>query len=471
MGHKLISVAALSGAALTLTPVGVNAQDPDERGGFSFESSITTRIDVDDNAALDLSSIGTTSVLSAIYNFEVLSETRNQTLSFDFSAIGRVADRPLVDGISTVLDEPKFDFTYLREGANSLFEFNADYRVDLIEFEDLFATTVTTPGQDIGTGSRTTYGFDTVLDLGIEGPLGATFSLGADSLDFDDATDDDSVPEDTFEAGVALRFGVTRNLDLLATYEFDRLERDAPTELLERDTTSASIGFSYLVSPRLRISGEVGQTEVDADRTTATGTTNTTNDGNTAEADIFYELPRGNVSLSFDRSVGEIDTQDTISVGRQFAFPNSTLDISVGFTSGETGDGATALSFDDYVAEVAYERDFRRGSMRLTAERAVRADNEQNVLIDSTVLLSLTREINSRSSVTVEARYGLEEDAGTTAAELLEEIEYGARYDREITPDWNFGAGVLVQQRRDDTGTAVSNSVFFELRRDFRVRP
>ncbi len=97
-------------------------------------------------------------------------------------------------------------------------------------------------------------------------------------------------------------------------------------------------------------------------------------------------------------------------------------------------------------------------------------DDDGELQNNITVGLNGQHKINDVSDLTVNAQVRFAETSGTSGFNETT-FSIGPVYTREITPYWHFSLGYNFNLRENDEGTAIENSAFMRLKRDFVIVP
>lgn len=443
--------AALAGA-LILPFAPALAQDA---APFSF--GLSQRLEVTDNLGLDVESEGTTVLATTVLSFGLRDETARQSLALTADMLLRIEDGPGAN--DPQVEGPRLALTYGREAATVALSLGARYSVDEITFLrtlDDFPEGLPDDFEDLeGTGTRISSGVDARLELGREGPFGATLTLGADTITYDAAA---ASLEDRLrlQAGLALRLRVSPVADATANLSTSYFEDDDT----ERRTTTASLGLGYDLSPRTRLDTSLGYSVIDTDETDQS-TART--DGLNASVAIAHDVPDGTVTGRLTALTTTSGTRTSLLLGRSLALPRSQVAASIGASLSEDGDPAL-------IGTLSWRQDLPNGTFDTQLSRSVVfSDDEDADLLRTSLSTSYNTRINEISSAGLSATYTFSDGSGTGST--VETATLGMRYSRALTQDWDLTLAYGLRLREeDDAGQATSNTVSMTVGRAFVAR-
>jgi len=343
-------------------------------------------------------------------NFEVVTETRTQRLSFDVGTDVRVADgEVLLDGTTATL-------AYERRSADATLGFSiAGTRTDIAFLRDITdfidAGGVLVLPDDLdeleGTGISNTVGFEGALEWGQTAPLGFNIAVSHEVLRYEDASsallDSDTT---TFD------FGTRLNLN-------------------EVTTANLTLGFS-------RDEDEGADLDDSASLTGA----------------ITRDRPRG--ALTARATVLRDSDDDTFwlaAIDRVFEVPNGAFEGSIGVAQDDAGDG-------NLIAELTYNNLLPAGEVELSLSSLVDAGGDGR---DTTVQASYARDLNDVSGLVFAFDAGQVEafaDDTTIATGGV-----SALFALELTPLWEMNVGARYDVRDEDGARTDATTVFLTLGR------
>lgn len=305
---------AFLGAALGLA-LPAAAQDA---GGVQLTFGVSLRAESTENADLDPVSAGRSDLLSTQLSFGLTSTTAISSLSLDGGLQIRGSDGPssASDGVTA----PSLALSYGRQGANADLSLSAAWReTDLTQDREI-------DDFDTGSGTRQTSSVSLGLNWGTAAPLGFGLTAGLTDVAYQDSPG--NVDSQTTRLGLSMRADLTEVLSLTGGLRGSRFEDDGGTT---RDTVGLDLGLT-LARPNgelgLSLSQDVTEDgdrqslrfshSLELPRGTLGYNLGVSRDvaGNlhpVAGIDWQRQLPRGQISLSYDRSVtANNDDEETL---------------------------------------------------------------------------------------------------------------------------------------------------------------
>lgn len=392
------------------------AQDTDA-GGLSLTFGVSQRLEA--TTARDLSDDdGTGGVQSdTILSFGALTQTRTQLLALDLSGGLRVSD----DG--TEAADPDAALRYVREGADATFDATAAWtRSDIDDLRDP-ADFVTADGtldlpsdfSDLtGTGTRTVRSAGVGLQWGETAPLG--YNLSADVTDIGYDGDAGGLNDSTRTTlGAGLRLTLDPVTDATVDLRHSIFDEDgSPTE------TSDTVTFGVI---RARPRGDL----------------------------------RANVSFTRD---DDGDLQTGLSVGRAYALPTATLDVTVGVAQDGDGD-PQAIGRLSYTQDLPDDARFSLSGSRSVSSSA--GTNSSATILQGSYLRPLTP--LATMQVGFDYLRARDDDDDVSTGSLNASLGY------QVNRDWQLNLGVRADLRREDGDTARAATTFVTVGRSFTYRP
>lgn len=445
-----------AGIAIATAVIGASAsfaQGTESSSSPSGVLNLTTSVIADTNADLDPVSPGTTVTVAEILSLSILSETRNQVLSFTLGGAIEAEKEP-GGGNSSGFVDPSVLLSYSRNSANAEFELSASYRSsdvsDTVSDEDL-----TPEDLIVDSGTVRDYGASVGFRYGIGAPLELGFSAATSVLDYSDTTDPDLIDNtrNTFGISADLRFSPVTS----ATAEIGVTQLDETgVGSSDRDTTRYSFALSHELRRALTLSGDVGYSETD---TTEAGVL-TTEDLVFGGLGLRQELSNGAVTgrIWFENRSDDPD-RVSLRVGRELELPDGSLSGGLTLTRA-TGSDVSLL------ADLDYTKELPRGELTVALSQSVTTDDDGDDVQLSTLGVGYEQSINSLSSLSLAMDLSRSEDAGSGSITGRTRAGFTATYSRELTADWDLNVGYRRRQYDESGGDkAESDSVFLTLSR------
>lgn len=420
-GRRIGRLAAAATATAGLLGAAAGLAQVDPPGGIDLGFSVNQQVIGTDNADLEPDPEGTTIRADTTLSFRLSSETRLDTLFLTGATIYRYADGP--DISENGFTDPSFNLGYRRQGANSAASANLSYSsaqiafirplTDFVDDDGVF-----TPPEDLddlnGTGRRTDIRGSASLAFGLQGPFGATLTLGASETDYVDVTDPDLVDVSRRNADLDLRFALNPVLDATADLGYTEIDPDGPDHF---ETTSFGVGLDL-------------------------------------------QRPAG----SYSANVGYDQTEDgdeySLSFGRAITLPRGSISATVGATRDPEGETAVTGS-------LSVLRNLQNGAVTLSVDRSrVTTDDGQRLV--TSLSASYARPLTRVTTLSVDAAYVLSEDTGANTE--TESANIGATLGYQLTQDWSLNLGYDYRTRSETgEGTADENSISLGIGRSFSI--
>lgn len=409
------------------------AQDGD--GGRRMVVDVSQRLEGATNDDLDADGGDDSLISTTRLSFNITSATPLSTLGLRLGARYR-AD--LLDDDDDddngEFDGPSLDVDYARRGASAAFSFGASYDsedvdaldpLDLVDFLDedgeipidLDELEEINENRD-QIGTRDSLRFNTSLALRTDSPLGLTFRLSGQDIDYSGLSDDSEL-----EDSRSLSASVTARADL-----------------------NPVLGASASLRYRFREEGD------DTQETTGLG------------FGLSYRQPT--TTYGVDLSVDDVDSETRLGISGRIAkdFPrDGSLNLSLGIVQ-TTDDDLTWNGSARYSQPID-----RLSAVNVAFRRAVIDDPDEGETTITVLSAGYSRSLTRLTSLGLNAQFTSNEDLD------LEESESSARVSaslsRRLSRDWSLTGGLShTISREDGDEDASSSSVFFEVGRSFQTR-
>lgn len=419
---KTFALSALMLGAVGTATAPLWAQQTSETRGIQLNLGVTLGLETQSNRALDPADPGRSSAATMGLSLGVLSETRTQRLSFDLGGDLRNLNGPgnVINGFVN----PSIALGYDRTSAAARLSLSASLReinranAGLIFDEDAQTFTLAD-----GTATRRRTNLSAQLNWRDDAPLGFGVLARLDDNSYSD--------------------GVATGIDGTALNDTQRLTLGATARLDLSEASRLNIGLDY---------SEFKQDGVAGSRDTWTLTNALT-----------IDRPDGALTFSFAVTDTEDGTRVATSVGRSLEYPLGILSGQIGVTRGVTGE--TFLS-----GGVNVTRALPSGNLSFGLARNVNSGTLQDTeRVSTRATFGYQHELNALSSLSFDVNWTEVTQTSTNVDTVRASI--GATYSRELTPDWNMDTGIRHRFRDSSvSGTARSNELFLNLRRDFLTR-
>ncbi|MEM8615693.1 MAG: hypothetical protein AAGF20_02045 [Pseudomonadota bacterium] len=437
--------AALAGLGLALPHIAL-AQNAD-RGGLQANLTYTEQFFYDDDDEDNETS------LRSNLEFELLSETRSQSLSF---VLAGGVEKGLSDGFSLDLEDPRIALAYSIGSRNTELSFNASFRS--IEVDDLsvldfdLATLVDDPGdrEDFNTG--------VALEFGREARFGATLSAGYSETNFVNTASPEVIDSERIDGSVRLRFDLSRTAIGFLTASISDLDRDANG--LDVETREIIASLDVEITPSLTGAFDLGYREI-----TRGGSETGTSEGISFGASLSAARPNGTISAILDSAVEETGRRSTFQVNRALTLPRGELSAGIGVSFNSETDST------DPLYNIRYSQALPRGSFNVDFSQSFSTTNTGVETLNTVFNVSANQALNEISSLSAGISFSDSDRLSSSAADTRR-VRYEIDYSRELTSRWSLVAGIAHTQRRESGGENSSdNEVFLGLRTALSWRP
>lgn len=454
----IVGAAFAGGVTGALTPV--LAQD---EGGLRHRFRIEQNFSTGSNLGLEIPEEGRTSLATTRLSYGLESKTRTQDFGLALGGALRFGSVASGNEIETGLTDPSIGLRYSRENDNALLSFDADYReLDISQTGPLF-TFLDNEGliaapRDFssltGSGKRRAYSVNAGLETGRTAPLGFIFSAAANGARYIDPTDAtlSNFDRTTVGATTVFRFNqVTQGF-----IDLDYTTFDAENALsTDRTTESLQVGFDRALSPASELSFRIGRTQVESIESGVLSETS----GVSGRLSYSTDLPNGTLNAALDVTQTQNGQLSTFRVTRAIDFPLGSLSANIGLTKSDSSSSRVigGLDWRYQLAESEYS---------LKLDRGIQFDANDDERFTTSLIGGYRRELSEVSNLNVNVSL-FQSDAGAlTNAVDRGDVVLG--YERELTSDWSFSAGLDYRFRDEETvGKADSTSIFFGFGRNF----
>lgn len=434
--------------ALTCAPVTAQAQS--DAGARLTQLRIDQGLDYSDNPDFVVNG---DAAVRARTTFNLLHERRTgiDSLSFNFGGVLEVDDDGLVqDGPQDPFAVVRFERD-VRHSRLGVFFSHRESEVENTEFDPETELVV------FGTGTRRATRLSVDGAIGVEAPLGATFRISRDDIEFSDdaVVDQPGQRVDSVAGNLIFRLSPTAELRAFTTLRETDID-DAGS--VDRRTVSIGSAVDVAISQNL-----TGSLSLSYDRVKLSGGQDRTEEGFGIAGSLALERPTGSIGLSLSSRVEENGRRSQLNLSRGLDYKRGRLGFSLGATTTDTG-GINPLYGLDWSHELPRATLSASFSQRYTTG-ANAADQ-----IDTTLRSSYTQEINALSAITFQANLNAREQFGT-AGSTAERVNLSLSYRRQLGRDLFLRGGV--SHRRTSEGATSdrrANTIFLRLEKTFDWR-
>ena len=449
--HKASALLALCGIGIA-----AHAQDTPPPG-ITASFDVTQRLEYSDNPDLEIEDdpdfFGRT-----ILAFDLESATllENFTLSLGTDIEEGRNDRATVD-LTNSFVQLGYDratrnanigttFRYRESDTSSTFlddDFDADGRV---------------LNQDSGT--RQNYGFGLTGAVGVEAPIGASFSLDYSELRYSGTEDPDLTDRSTLDSSAQVNFRIDPRIIARLTTKY--IDFDAQGNGTSRETTGFGAGVLLEFTPLL-----TGDFSASYDTIERSGDETGTNDGISFSADLTRTLTNGTLgaTLSSDVSSNSDGRRAFFAINRDMNLTRrAALSYSLGGTRSENS------SFEPLV-DIDYSYALPTSQITFGLSQRFNTDSDNEEQINTTLNAGYQHQINSLSSIGADLSLFNRNELGPLADDARR-IDVSLSYQYALTRDWGLVSGVShILSTSESEDDRSSNTVFIGLQRNFSWNP
>ena len=392
-------------------------------GGVVLRFGLTLGVAAQSNRTLDIDDPGNSTEIFSDLSLGLSSRTRTQALSFDLGGRLRHVNAPDGVFVDQGLATPSAALRYSLTGARAQLNLSARYsETDLA---------------------------DNSLLLDEDG----TFSLLEG-----DATRRRAVLEarHDWNTDARVRYGA------FARYEDTRFSNGTATDLdgtTLNDTQRLTLGASATLdlTTAARLTTTLSHSTFEEDGVEGERITWGLNNA------LTIDRPLGPVTFTLGATDVEEGTRLNASVGRVYETPRATFSGEIGVAREVSGNAVLVGG-----GGVAYP--LPRGALSFGLSRnVISSDTQDQERQNTQVSFGYRQELTPLSGFALNAVFAEAEDTATDAT--FSDATLTATYTHTLTRDWNIDTGLRHRFSDDDgIGTARSNEVFFNLRREFVTR-
>lgn len=386
--------------------------------------------------------------------FNLLSQTRNQTLSYDLNtAIEQIFN----NGVTVELEQPRTSLAYTVENQQSILSAELFYRqtdTDTDNFNASLDDPDTLIFDDTGIREDTTFALG--YEFGRDARFGGSIGLGAARIAYSDLTTGNRSDEDRLFGSVDLNFEIDPTF--IATLGYNNFDLDRE---FGRDTENEnlSVGANFSITPTLDARTSVGVTRV----TNTLNGVSDTDEGFSYAINLTQARPLGEFRASLDSDLNENGRRTNALVGGTFETRRGVFDIDLGVidtTNGETNP----------LLRLGYAQDLQQGQYSVDLDQTFGSTTEGEDTLNSRLRLALRQDLNSSARFGFSFTYQSTDVLG--ADEDVTRWEVGTSFNRSLTRDLALTARysyALVEE--DGLEQDQENSFFIGLETSVAWRP
>ena len=447
-------------AALSLTTAMTGPALAQDGTGIRAKLSFSTGLSWSDNKRLDPVSPGDTLTSVTDLGFRMTSETRNQRLNFGLD--GRL-ETSGGDG-STDQDDFRLsrkgaNLDYLRQNSNTRLRFQG--RVNEVEVDDdffgFFVDGEFDPNAlivDNGTVRRTS--FLARIETGLEGPFGFDLTARRSTRKYSNTTDETLEDRTRNQLDATAQFRLNPGFGLRARAGYRDTEEEDELDTLDTQTTYIGFGVQNETAGGLTIVGDILFDKSTTDREFGE---DSKDDGVGFELAVTQARTNGEIGFDASSRIDDSGRRTSASVRRAIDLPTGGFAFSLGLVDQEDKDIAFISSLD-------YFRETPVGTVTANLVQAPSTDAGE-AFLNTSFNLGIVRSLTPVSEIGANVRFGASRGFGDDDRDRRTTI--GLNYRRDITRDWDLTAGYEYARINDDDddGRRSSNTVFFNIGRDF----
>ncbi len=429
--------------------------------GAQVTFDFSSEIEIDDNEALDSTSLGTTTTFDNALGVSILSETQTSSIEFTGRTVLRYENDP-TSGSDTRFDDNAVGVAYQTEGASSQFRTSFDYQEVQVDDEFLADTDGDLISDElvIDSGERRRSQFAIGLTNGVGGPFQTDVSLRAVDVNFVDTMDANLFDFRRYTADARARAQFSPVVTGIARLSFEDFEGE-DTDQTERRTYEASVGAELAVDPVSLVTVEVGYTSIDEDTTAGPDDIN----GFTGALRYARDLANGTAGARLTRDITQESERTELVFDRSIELPAGQLSFEVGASDSSTGPVSA-------VGSIRYSQELPSAVISIAATRTATTTDDSDEILTTRLNASYVREISPVMAFDVAVGLAQTEDIGSGTADETTRADIELAIRRALTDDWDLRAGYRGRYS-DSTANpdARSNAVFATVSRTFALRP
>ena len=408
--------------------------------------SVSQGFELSDNEDLDSATSGETFTSRTGLSFTLDSQTRTEVFRFSLGTAmvgdfgGGADDDFEIENSNAALE-------YTRQGANSRLRFAGRYRES--DLDDNVLTFGPSNTLIIDGGSTEVLDLEARLETGLSGPFGLDVRSRYRKEDYFNTTDTDLINNERISLDALANFRVNPALTARVRAGIARTNEYgiAPDEI---DDTYFGVGVAARTAGGLSVTGDVLY-----DRTEDLSGSD---DGVGVDISVSRSLATGSAGLNFSSRVISDGRRTSASANRTFNHSTGSLSFSLGVVDQE-GDSSIRPS-----ASVTYTQSRPQGDLSASLSHNPSIDGPA-VYGNTRISVDFAQGINANSGWSAGLSYASvdqlngPDDENRTTARLT--------YTRSITRDWQMNTGIAHTRNFESGTTESSNTLFFNIRRDF----
>lgn len=352
------------------------------------------------------------------------------------------------------------DINYTRDTRNARVRFDLGYRVtdanDGISDEE-FDQDGNVINQNEGTRTSTNFGLEGAV--GREAPIGASFSLRYNRIEYSDTLNTSRQDSDRSNFNGKIDFRITPRItaSLNARYEDFNVRGDG----VDRETK----GFGSVVSLQATQIDTINMS-LNYNTIERSGSQTGTNEGLSGAVDWNRQLSNGSLGVRYssDVSTSNDGRRSFFSVSRRMDLPRGSLSLTLGITGSDT-------IGNDPLLEVDYTYDLPAGRLTFGLSQRVTTDNQNNEEINTRLRAGYNQEISDLSSFGINISFFNRNELQDVPNDG-QRIDVNLNYRYALTQDWGLISGFSHRVSTEDLGAdRRSNTIFVGFDRNFSWRP
>lgn len=424
-------------------------------GGLVTQFGITQSLRSHSNLRLEEDPAGSTLRADTAFSFGLSSETRRDRLSFDLGFVLRAEDDPSPQSTSGLVD-PSVAFEYAREVGLSRLTLTLDAARNELDGTNLiFDPDLGGFSLVVDTGTRLSYGFGALLELGTEGPFGFDIDLRSRGNNFEDTTNPGLFDRRTDSVELRTRLEFSPVLTGTGELFFSRFSTDN-AETQDRDTTALTFGLAYQLDPVTELSATLGARRIveEGEETEES-----------AEGSLRWQraFSRGVFGVELSRELTPGGRLTRAGLDRRFDFRTGELVLELGAVEVEDDDTYPAVALE-------YTRSLPRGRFALSLEGDVNVNNDGDVQQVLSAGLDYTHQLTALSQVSIGVDFVDVDNLGTSTFADRRTGEINATYSHTVARDWQLSLGAAHRISDEEGIERRDNSVFVSLGRTLEFR-
>ena len=454
---------------LAVAPWVAQAQDAQDPGGTEVTLDFSQTVESSDNFNLNRTETSGARGLTRL-DFGIRSRTRTQSLRLRSTATLQYGN---LNDTEDNFSDPNVSLNYTRQGANSRLTTRLNYsQADVTSSYARQVGSANTFFQNFNAfefvvteeGKRQNLNGSVGLELGIEGPIGASFRVSQNNITYIDTLDPDLFDSETTSGSAALRFDLNRQLSGQLEGSFS--ERTTDGNGVDRDSSRVELTLNYGISASLRANASINYTTIDLFGGSATNFIDRTEDGTGFSFGLSQDRRSGVSSVSVSSDVGENGRRTAFNSSHSYILPQAQLTLNFGVSKTEGVGGVDPLIGIEYV------RELKRGGVNVSLSQVVSARSDNEEVLSTNLSATYNHELSRLSSIDTSVFLQDFNILGDSTDEDSRRVDLSVSYRRELDKDWDLvGSYTHSRSSRDDRSTITSNTISLGAERSFNWFP